>query len=614
MSTRNPGPGRRVGRGALRAALAGFFLIISLHGAHVLAADSNPTVQGDYIGTLGPLHLKLHITAAPGGGLSGTLDSPDQGAAGIACEDFRITGNALSFTVPSVGGSWHGTIASDGATLSGTWSQGRDLPLTFNRDTFVPAKKPSAVDGFWLGTLSPPGGSLRIQLTVKSDVNGNELCILDSLDQNVYGLSCANVTLNGTTFSFDVPVVHGHFAGRLSADGASLDGTWTQNRVLPLNLRREDRPVTPPPPPKVSYQPAMAPVSAAMMQSVLTRDLQQAFASGALAPQTDGGVTIGVIRNGVREIFAFGTAKPDSMYEIGSITKTFTGLLLAQLIEQGKVRLDEPVRELLPPGTVAKPNGPEITLLDLITHHSGLPRMPDNFHPADMANPYADYTLRDLYAYVAQHGVGKPANPPFLYSNLGVALLGQALADRAAAPYATLLAQEITGPLGMHDTVVSLSPQQQRRLIQGHDSQHRPARPWDLGAMMGAGAIRSTASDMLIYLQANLHPGGLAGRLALRGDARTLAAALSLSHQPRAEVNPAMRIALAWLYNPETGEYLHDGATGGYSSFAFFNPKEDYAAVVLLNASISQREDFAGQLGMHISQRFAGKPAIALSD
>jgi serine-type D-Ala-D-Ala carboxypeptidase/endopeptidase len=119
---------------------------------------------------------------------------------------------------------------------------------------------------------------------------------------------------------------------------------------------------------------------------------------------------------------------------------------------------------------------------------------------------------------------------------------------------------------------------------------------------------------MLTYLQANLHPDRLAARLASSGDARTLPAALILSHQPRAQVGPEMRVALAWLYNPSTHEYLHDGATGGYSSFAFFNPRENYAAVVLVNTSIDQREDLAGHLGVHISQRFAGKPAIALSD
>jgi serine-type D-Ala-D-Ala carboxypeptidase/endopeptidase len=115
------------------------------------------------------------------------------------------------------------------------------------------------------------------------------------------------------------------------------------------------------------------------MQSMLSRDLQEALKSGALAPATSAGLTIGIVRHGVGRVFAFGTAKPDSIFEIGSITKTFTGLILAQMVEQGLVKLDEPVRALLPADTVAKPQGLEVSLLDLTTQHSGLPRMPDNF-------------------------------------------------------------------------------------------------------------------------------------------------------------------------------------------------------------------------------------------
>src|SRR5207248_7245613 len=134
---------------------------------------------------------------------------------------------------------------------------------------------------------------------------------------------------------------------------------------------------------------------------------------GALAPAlatgSPLGLAIGVSKRGERRVFTYGTAKPDSVFEIGSITKTFTGLVLAQMVAQGKVRFDEPVRELLPPGTVAKPNGTEITLLDLATQHSGLPRMPDNFKPSDMTNPYADYHAANLYAYIGKHGVANPA-------------------------------------------------------------------------------------------------------------------------------------------------------------------------------------------------------------
>jgi CubicO group peptidase (beta-lactamase class C family) len=188
------------------------------------------------------------------------------------------------------------------------------------------------------------------------------------------------------------------------------------------------------------------------MGRVLDADLSEELRSGSLA--------IGVLEHGTRRIFTYGTAKPDSIFEIGSISKTFTGLLLAQMAAQREVSLYEPVRELLPAGTVSGPAHREITLLDLATHHSGLPRMPDNFQPADQTNPLADYGAPELYQFVSQHGLGKDAKPEFLYTNLGFALLGQALAERAKTGYRELLQHEIAGPLGMKDTTVRLTGEQ----------------------------------------------------------------------------------------------------------------------------------------------------------
>ena len=135
-----------------------------------------------------------------------------------------------------------------------------------------------------------------------------------------------------------------------------------------------------------------------------------------------------------------------------------------------------------------------IGLLDLATQHSGLPRMPDNFAPAEESNPYADYHAANMYAFLAKHGVAKPGNAPFLYSNYGFGLLGQALSNRAGEPYPQLLKDEVLDPLGMHDTTVALSPEQQARFLPGHTGVHRPAHAWDLDAFAGAGAIRSTSS------------------------------------------------------------------------------------------------------------------------
>ena len=567
-----------------------------------LSAQSKPPVSGDYAGVLaGALHLKLHIVAAPDGSLSGTLDSIDQGAKGIPCGDFQITGNNLSFRVPPVNGTWKGTFSADGGTLTGTWSQGRALDLTFTRDTFVPSEKPSAVDGIWLGTVSVGGRPLRAQLKVKSDHSGQEFCTFESLDQGSMDWECAKVTLSATDFSFEVPKISGRWAGQLSADKQALTGSWIQGSTYPLAFSRQSASAPASPGPKETPMP---PVKTADLQSVLDRDLAVArapiFSPGPLSEGTHGSVVIGVIQRGERRVFSFGGAAPNAIFEIGSITKTFTGLLLAKMVAEGEVKFDDPVRQFLPDGTVAKPEGSEITLLDLAIQHSGLPRMPDNFHPTDPQNPYADYLPPDLYKFIASHGLAKPAAPAFLYSNLGVGLLGQALANRAGKSYAALLEQKITGPLGMRDTVIALSEEQQKRFVQGYDAEHHPAHAWDLVALAGAGAIRSTAADMLTYLDAELHPDKYPA----------LASAIAQTQELRADAMGGMRIGLAWLYPSKEGFYWHNGGTGGYSSYAFFDRKNDCAGIVLFNTTVRPGGSFADILGAHVRRRLVGEAPL----
>jgi D-alanyl-D-alanine-carboxypeptidase/D-alanyl-D-alanine-endopeptidase len=570
----------------------------------VAGMAQTPKLVGDYSGMLGPLHLKLHLKTPATGAIEGTLDSVDQGAMGLPGANFHLDGKALSFDVPSVGGKWHGAVSDDGATLTGSWSQGQEIPLVFNRDQpFAAAEKPSPVDGIWLGTLSAGGANLRVQTQVKSDRAGKLYCSLNSLDQGAMDLACENVQLDGSRFSFEVPAVKGSWSGTLAESGNELAGTWTQGAPLPLRFTRQTSLAKPKAPEPPKFGEAMPPVPLADLKSVLDRDLAEALKDGALAPSTGGGVAIGVLQHGTRRIFTYGPIKEDSIFEIGSVTKTFTGLILAQMVVQHKVKLDDPVRELLPPGTVAKPDGAEITLLDLATQHSGLPRMPDNFNPADLQDPYADYRPANLYEYLAKHGVSKPADAKFNYSNLGVGLLGQALANRAATTYPDLLKTLVAEPLKLNDTVVKLSPEQEKRFAQGHGPGHQPAHPWTLDALAGAGAVRSTAGDMLTYLEAQLHPDRTAG---------TLPAALAMCHDLRSDMSPNMKIGLAWLFETDTGNFWHNGATGAYSSYALFNPKEDFAVIVLFNATVSGNGSFADTLGQHIAQRLTGKPAVLL--
>src|SRR5579863_783980 len=392
-----------------------------------------------------------------------------------------------------------------------------------------------------------------------------------------------------------------------------MSGTWQQGDATPLNFLRQLTAIVQKPPAPPKFDAAMPPVAAADLESVLAKDLAKALESGELAPSTGAGVSIGVVQHGSRHVFTFGAAKTDSVFEIGSITKTFTGLILAQMVEQGKVKFDDPVRELLPANTVSKPAGAEITLISLATQHSGLPRMPDNFKPASNENPYVDYHAAEMYAFLAQHGVALPDKAGFLYSTFGFGLLGQALSVRAGTSYPDLLKAQVIGPLGMTDTSIALSPSQLSRFLPGHDGSHKPAHAWDLDAFAGAGGIRSTAGDMLKYVEAQLHPEAIKPAHGFAGDA-TLVKALDLSHQLRADAMGGMQIALAWLYKTDIGEYWHNGATGGYSPFAFFNSTGDYAAVVLLHTSIGEHGSFADRLGEHISERLAGKPAISLAE
>ncbi|MDR3702825.1 MAG: serine hydrolase [Candidatus Sulfopaludibacter sp.] len=356
------------------------------------------------------------------------------------------------------------------------------------------------------------------------------------------------------------------------------------------------------PAPAMVFDPSLAPIHAADFPAVMNRDIAPMLRRLDLAAADGGaGMVIGVSEGGVRRVLTYGTARPDSLFEIGSISKTFTGLLLAQMAVQGRLDLRDHVRDLLPPGVAAASTGFEITLLDLATHHSGLPRMPDNPGAGDEREKYTNYHASDLYDFLRRHGLEKPTNTQFLYSNLGFTVLGAALANRARSSYAALLRREIAGPLGMNDTAITLSPEQQSRLMQGYGYYGRRTPAWDLDAFASAGGIRSSAGDMLTYLEAQLHP-----------ERTPLREALVLSQRLRANTSGGGRIALAWAYDPDTGVYAHDGATGGFTSYACFDPRRDFAAVVLLNAH-PLTFPIMGFVGEHVRQRLSGEPALSLT-
>ena len=195
--------------------------------------------------------------------------------------------------------------------------------------------------------------------------------------------------------------------------------------------------------------------------------------------------------------------------------------------------------------------------------------------------------------------------PPFVYSNLGFGLLGHALSRRAGVDYGTLVRQVITGPLGMTDTVVELSPEQQRRFLQGYNDDRQPVPPWDVDVLAGAGALRSTAPDMLAWLEANLHPERLR--------AGTLSAALVSSQQVRADLGFEPRPRTRLDGRQRLGHLSAWRIASGFTADAFFNPKDDVAVIVLSNVGPGTAVS-ADVLGEHVRARLDGRPAVSLAE
>jgi serine-type D-Ala-D-Ala carboxypeptidase/endopeptidase len=244
------------------------------------------------------------------------------------------------------------------------------------------------------------------------------------------------------------------------------------------------------------------------------------------------GIVIGLVSPEGRRIVAhghFGTDSPrlmdaNTIFEVGSVTKVFTALLLADMIQRNEVKLDDPVAKHLPEeAVVPQRGGKEITLADLATHTSGLSRIPDNFSPtADPVNIYADYSVEQLYQFLLTHRLTRDIGAHWGYSNLGYGLLGQALTRRAGADYETLVRDRILTPLGMKSTAIALSPEMKAKLAAGHNLASEAVPNWDLTTFAGAGGLRSTANDMLTFLEMAL---GIKQTVLAPALAATLAAA-----------------------------------------------------------------------------------------
>ncbi len=322
------------------------------------------------------------------------------------------------------------------------------------------------------------------------------------------------------------------------------------------------------------------------------------------------GFSVGIIRGEDSAVFGYGRVSldngrqpdGDTIYEIGSITKVFTALLLAYMTENGRVNPADSIGQFLPLSVqVPIYDNTEIKLVDLASHMSGLPRIPSNLNNFKdyltldfVKNPYASYTPSRLYTFLSKHTLKNRPGTQYSYSNLGMGLLGHILARSQTKTYEDMVVSYICNQLGMNDTRITLSPDQKTRLAQGYQGVSSishlrlsfPAKNWDIPTLSGAGALRSTVNDLIKFLSANM------------GITQTpLNTSMDTTQIARHKIKSNMSIAMGWhIQEPDSQDdaiIWHNGGTGGYSSYMGFNKKHRIGVVILSN-SASRVVDEAG--------------------
>ncbi len=307
-------------------------------------------------------------------------------------------------------------------------------------------------------------------------------------------------------------------------------------------------------------------------------------------------IVVGLIDENGKHIISYGKlnknedklADGNTLYEIGSITKVFTSLVLQILADQKELNVNDPISKHLPQ-SVKSPgrDGKEITLLDLSAQVSGLPRMPSNIAPADVANPFADYTPEKLYNFLSSYQLTRGIGEKYEYSNLGTGLLGHILSLKAQTDYETLVKKNICDPLKMKSTFITITPEFKSRLATGYNANGDAVKNWDFSALAGAGAFKSSVNDMLVFLEANL---GLIET--------ELLTAIEKTHQFQHDTGVAdLDIAMGWHIWKKFNKHIlwHNGGTFGYRTFIGFDKENKKGVVVLTNGAVG-----VDDIGLHL--------------
>lgn len=273
------------------------------------------------------------------------------------------------------------------------------------------------------------------------------------------------------------------------------------------------------------------------------------------------------------------TLAPEAWVEIGSVSKALTGLLAAQMAGKGELDLDATAVSLAPPGAKLPSKGEApIRVRHLLSHTSGLPRLPADFRPTDMANPYATYGRDALYASLASTSLARAPGEAIDYSNLAFMWLSELLGRKAGMPYDRLMAERVFAPLDLKDISARSGSPAGAKLAQGHDLARAPVPPWDLPPeVAGVGGIRATSVEMMKLAEslAGLRPGPLDG---------AISRSLGVLHE-----RPGGGIAWGWVVMQRPGGtvYWHNGGTGGMHTMLAFSPDRRRAAWIVVDNPLS---------------------------
>ena len=299
------------------------------------------------------------------------------------------------------------------------------------------------------------------------------------------------------------------------------------------------------------------------------------------------GLAVGILRGGQAAVWNYGLKSKegdpvteDTHFEIASVSKTMAGILLGTLDadHDSPVHAKDAVSELVPQLEIPDYEGEQVQWWHLSSHVSGLPRLPDNFE--DGQNPYTDYTAEDLQYYLSEqaHLYTRPGEN-YLYSNLGVGLMGYALSIVTETPYEQLLQERVLEPLGMSNTAITLTAEQEEERAMPHTKLGTQVSQWDFDVLAACGGVKSTTHDLLLYLAANM------GQVSFEGE--TLKQGMEAAQKVWFD-DGSTRIGLGFIHGSVAGNEMlwHNGATGGYRSFIGFVPQTGTGVVVLCNSAI----------------------------